>query len=247
MDIFGYSERGIVNALFYEMGRHKEHEAILQGFIKLAKFPFCNEGPIKGQKYIIIIEQSFSDFGDADAIVLIENNQNKKCMIFIEAKVKTSSKGKWEISREYNKFQKGLKTKVSSSNLFTQLYHKSRLIQALKTKTSIESLTDKGVNFPNWSTKKTRKIGNNPVVKESIKIIRPYIENVYYLAIVPGAPKDTEESIKNFKDEEQITKADKCETTNYGYLTWEDIKNYCNDKKLEGIIKVFKYNDGQIH
>jgi hypothetical protein len=106
MEIFGYSERGIVNALFYEMGRHKEQEAILQGFIKLAKFPFCNEGPIKGQKYIIIIEQSFSDFGDADAIVLIENNQNKKCMIFIEAKVKTSSKGKWEISREYNKFKK---------------------------------------------------------------------------------------------------------------------------------------------
>ncbi len=69
----------------------------------------------------IVIEPSFSDFGDADAVILV-NNQGVKQVIFIEAKVKTYQKHYWSILDEFEEFKSGIKAnKVNSSNLFVRL------------------------------------------------------------------------------------------------------------------------------
>ncbi|OFV68089.1 MAG: hypothetical protein SCAL_000729 [Candidatus Syntrophoarchaeum caldarius] len=54
-----------------------------------------------------MIEQSFSDFGDADAVILV-NNQGDKEAVFIEAKVKTSQKPYWSILEEFEDFKIGI-------------------------------------------------------------------------------------------------------------------------------------------
>jgi len=63
---------------------------------------------------------------------LLNNNGNKQ-VIFIEAKVKTFQKREWTIKNEFDQFQEGIRqNKVSSSNLFIQLYYKQRLSQVIQ-------------------------------------------------------------------------------------------------------------------
>jgi len=123
MEILGYSERGIINSLFYEMKFSKNNLKLLNDFFSLVSFPY-RAVTFQISDVKILIEQSFSDFGDADAVILV-NNQGDKQAIFIEAKVKTSQ-GKWSIYDEFEKFKRGVPKseppKGFSSNLFVQLY-----------------------------------------------------------------------------------------------------------------------------
>jgi len=122
----------------------------------------------------IFIEQSFSDFGDADALLLIDND-NVKQSLFIEAKVKTSQQKFWSIEDEFNSFNDEIRkfykrtkeNKLSSSNLFTQLYRKLRFYNAMKAD-GID-LLKRGVNFPKCSSKEIKKIGKNKVVLRESK------------------------------------------------------------------------------
>jgi hypothetical protein len=123
MEIFGYSERGIINSLLYEMKFSQNNLQLLNDFLPLVSFPYqIVNFKISGAK--ILIEQSFSDFGDADAVLLLNNEGNNQ-VNFIEAKVKTSQ-GKWSIYDEFEKFKSGVPKseppKGFSSNLFVQLY-----------------------------------------------------------------------------------------------------------------------------
>jgi len=165
MEIIGYSERGLLNSLFYEIMYSKNNLELFNEFLSLISFPYdsvyFNVNDAK-----ILVEQSFSDFGDADSVVLLDNSQSKQC-VFIEAKVKTSQRKTWSIEKEFETFIEGSNQgKVSSSNLFVQLYYKVRLIKALQNKT----LFQKGVSFPEClltKSKRVRKIGNNKVVLEA--------------------------------------------------------------------------------
>ena len=131
MEIIGYSERGMINSLSYELKFSENNLRLLNDFLSLVSFPYFRV-PFQISDVKILIEPSFSDFGDADAVILV-NNPGVKQVIFIEAKVKTYQKPYRGILDEFKEFKSGIKTnKVNSSNLFVQLYHKVRFVKALQ-------------------------------------------------------------------------------------------------------------------
>lgn len=240
MKLTAYSERGIVNALFYEIYHSTNADNLLEGLLAIARFPSREKTslPIKSAK--IFVEQSFSHFGDADALILI-NTGEKKVSIFVEAKAKKS----WRIQTQFQKFIDGTKSKVSSSNLFTQFYHKVRLVDAIKT-VGIPGL-QKGIEFPPSSSRPVRKIGSNEVVLNSVKELSKYLDETYYLALLPDNLSDVEKFYQNELLETKPINYPGWATNNFGYITWEQIHDYCEEHNLVNSLYVFEHNRGQIY
>ena len=250
-EIYGYSERGVLTTLFYEMYYNKEPNSIIKEFLEKITFPNENGFNVaSGIKDIkIFIEQSFSDFGDADAVMLIENNEKKKITLFFEAKVKTYSTKSWGIKREYNKFLDGIKKKkVSSSNLFTQFFHKIKLVEVLKG--NDKDGLDIVVEFPESSTKKERKIGKNPVINTTmIKMLREYIEDCYYIALLPEDDNNIKDFFENgfetvLADDEKYRKM---YHSKFGFISWKTISDFAEKSELHDLKRVFIFNRNQIY
>ncbi|RXG62551.1 hypothetical protein ES695_21510, partial [Candidatus Atribacteria bacterium 1244-E10-H5-B2] len=131
MEILGYSERGLINSLCYELKYSPNNLQLLNNLLSFVSFPYQTVN-FQISEAKILIEQSFSDFGDADLVLLVNNFKSKQ-VIFIEAKVKTCQRACWNILEEFEKFKEGIeKDEVCSSNLFVQLYHKVRLVKTLQ-------------------------------------------------------------------------------------------------------------------
>jgi hypothetical protein len=193
----------------------------------------------------VLLEQSFSDFGDADTVLLV-NNQGNKQVIFIEAKVKTFQRSYWSILKEFEDFKKGIdKNKINSSNLFVQLYHKVRLIKALQIG-GIKQLQN-GVKFPRCSSKICRRIGNNKVVLKAVNQLENYRKDALFIVLVP----DNIPNLKNFYQETlkdyNPDKFQWWDIKNWGYLSWIQVGEFCKRHNLEGTLKIFKWNEGQIY
>ena len=121
--LLGYSERGLLNSLFYELSARDKSIELLGRLLNQAYFSGGGHA-FKISEAQIFIEPSLSDFGDADTVLLIKNSGRKQT-VFIEAKVKTFKKKEWLIKNEFEKFRAGVEDKkVSVSNLFAQLYQK---------------------------------------------------------------------------------------------------------------------------
>jgi len=192
----------------------------------------------------ILIEQSFSDFGDLDTLLLISQGSHK-FSIFIEAKVKPSQTRAWKIEEEWGKFIEGIQSTLSSSNLFTQLYHKVRLVETLRSG-GIHEL-QKGVPFPQCSSKLMRKIGKNEVVLRAVKRLQGYLDASYYIALVPDSP----DVVGRFFQDKLYSSMPHSfigwDIQSYGYLTWADVEKFCNEHGLKNSLEVFSHNRGQIY
>lgn len=229
MRILGYSERGIINSLLYTIGDDKE---LMSKFINLMNLrePFHLGNP---KDYTVLLEQSFSRFGDADLVIIIhyENPEENK-VLFIEGKVKTSN-GSWNIVSQYNKYinykNDTIKPKDYWSNLFSQLYLKKVLIDNWNNIADIENFEIDTDYLGN------RKIGNNKVVLEAFKLIECDKKNVYYIGLVPT--RETE--FKNFKGIIDFEMS---------FLLWENVHDFCKKEiKLNDVLEIFSYNKGQIY
>jgi len=242
MKIIGYSERGIVNALFYEINYSAAAERLLELLLSRARFPFVDGMEFRVSDVEVLIEQSFSDFGDADALLLI-NTGKSAVSVFVEAKVEPS----WTtIEKEFQTFIKGTRTEVNSSNLFTQLYHKVRMVAGLH-QGGIPYL-QKGIEFPKSSKKKTRKIGNNNVVLKAVEKLTEYLEETYYIAILPEQPAKLEYFFRNeLRNWTPPTDYLDWDVHSYGYLSWSDVEVFCAKNNLGNTLRVFKFNEGQIY
>lgn len=245
MEILGYSERGVINSLFYEMKFSQNNLQLLSDFLSMISFPY-REVKFKLTYAMVLIEQSFSDFGDADLVLLLNNNGNKQ-VIFIEAKVKTVQKQEWTIKNAFEQLQEGIRqNKVSSSNLFIQIYHKHRLSQTLQCDDGLNQLKN-GVKFPKCSSKENRRIGSNEVVLKAVNLLAPYCGDVLFVALVPDFTSNLdsfyEKDLKNYSPEE----FPEWKVQNWGYLSWEKVETFCRDKKLKGTLKIFEWNKGQIY
>jgi len=213
MEIYGYSERGMVNSFFYECQNKPEK---LKAFLKLLNNTNSNITVDLDDlsEVKIFIEQGLSDFGDADVIII-----TKKNLIFIEAKV--NARGGWYIDDQFNRFKH---SKPSTSNLFVQLCLKEMLMNVLVEfseskkeflRNNINQELDaifKGKEYSKFSSKKLsenlkseqeverqssieqseevyRKIGRNPIIISFItKFLLPAIQrNVvsYFVSLVP--------------------------------------------------------------
>lgn len=244
MEILGYSERGLLNSLFFEMKYVKNSIRAFNDFLSLITFPFGGVD-YSISNIAVLIEQSFSDFGDADAVLLLDNKKDKQA-IFIEAKVKTALRKSWNLYGEFMRFEARIvKNKVSSSNLFTQIYHKLRLVEGLNKggKKYLES----GITFPPFSSKTKRKIGCNEVVLRAIEKVEPYTEQTYYVALVPDQKTNVENFFSTYIEKRIPLDLSYDDLKHWGYLTWEEVEGFCRKKDLRETIKVFDFNKGQVY
>lgn len=246
MEIIGYSERGLLNSLFYEIRSTPDSLRLLGDFMSLLSFPYVgiNFRPTSAK---ILIEQSFSDFGDADCVLLIDN-QDARQSVSIEAKVKTSQHQSWSIEGEFRRFVELIKQAHSrklSSNLFMQLYHKVRLLRALQT--GGITLLQKGIPFPKCSSKRVRKIGHNKVVLRAVEMLRQHSDDTFFVALVP----DDVAKVKAFFD--HILKNykpfgfERWDVTDWGYVTWAQVEDFCSKYGLVQTEEIFGFNEGQIY
>ena len=247
MEILGYSERGILNSLLYEIRYAKNGDELLNQLIDKMKFPLTDDKPLRGNA-LVLVEQSLSDFGDADAVVLIQSDANKKCAIFIEAKVGA----KWSIEDRFDGFKKGVKSdfvqRGFSSNIFTQLYHKQQII-----KYSMDELKA-GICFPKWSfTKKAqakgkkRKIGCNPVVRKAAEEIKQYCDEAFYLLLVPEDDSSVDKFFNDTLRKISLPEVPGWDASHFGYLTWGTVEKFCEQCKLNDTLDTFEYNGEQIY
>ena len=253
-EVYGYSERGILNSLLYEILYADNGAALFDRLIAEAKFPLTGHRPSSGAA-TIFVEQTFArrgGFGDSDAIFLI-SSEALNYAIFVEAKVLAQARD-WRLPDEFDRFEAGVKRKSQtdksfSSNIFTQLYHKQGLVSALS-REGIDVLKQ-GIEFPTWSfnsdsRSRLRKIGQNPVVLRAVDCIQQYNDNVFYLTLIP----DTNLRAANFFDRKlrdvQLKTVPEWDPSHYGYLTWATVKSFCAQNHLEATLDVFAYNVGQI-
>lgn len=264
MEVKGYSERGILNSLFYEIKYSTNALGLLGEFLSLAWFP-RRKINFQISEAEVLIEQSFSDFGDADAVLLI-NNQGKRQAIFIEAKVK-AFRGYFDISRELDNFEK---KKNVISNLLVQLFFKSSLSKHLQ-EGNVKAL-EEGVQFPEPLSKmdrKTgekclkRKIGNSEVVKRAVYKLKEYCGEVMFIALVP----DDKKTLENFQEKMNNYSPERSEgwkdfwkkglkkwnnwwenlVKNLVYISWANVEEFCNKNSLKETLKNFEFNEGQIY
>jgi len=218
---------------------------ILNQFLSLAEFQ-CSEKNLQlSNDPIMLLEHSFSDFGDADAVLLIDSG-NSRQSIFFEAKVKTSLGKLWSISKEFERFEKGMSSKVSSSNLFMQLYLKQALMEGLQ-KMEIRRLQSEGIPFPAWSSKRCRKLGKNEVVKRGAELLKSGSSSSHYVAIVPDEARIVRQFIKRDLGKLRAPRLEYCNTDHWGFMTWKSIRDFCQNSGLEQTERAFKHNEGQIY
>jgi len=227
MNILGYSERGVINSLIYNIGEDKK---LLKEFIELIHFPKSIEigNPLD---YEILLEQSLSGFGCSDLIIIIKYKkpENNK-VLFFEGKVNTEN-STWNISDQYQKHINNGIYNGYASNLFCQLYLKKLLIDNFSTINlgTINRVRDK---FGVW-----RNIGENGVVFGAIEKISIFNE-AYYIGIIPSNDADIKTFIcNNFPQNGNPNH----------FVSWETIHSFCTRNNLRKVGKVFEFNKGQIY
>ena len=235
--IIGYSERGIINSLIFTIGEDKE---LIKKFIELIELP--NKIEIgEPQRYTILLEQSFSRFGDADLIIIIHyEDPIKNIVLFIEGKVNTYKKN-WKIIDEYSNYlnpkSSDTKTKPTNywSNLFSQLYLKTLLIKYRDNYNNPK--IEIGILEPNFGD--YRKIGKNEIVLKAFEKLKNYKE-VYYIGLIPTVEDDIKDFLKGKED------------LGIHFLSWKTVYDFCEnhkceEPKLNKVLNIFEHNKGQIY
>jgi hypothetical protein len=118
MELYGYSERGLVNALCYDCFHSPDGHKYLGKLLSLCHFPFLlndNEKPdfanITGAT--LFVEQTLSDFGDSDLIVLCDLGNGDKAVVFCEFKRGSG----WSLQEEWLRFARYVSSLFSVSDI----------------------------------------------------------------------------------------------------------------------------------
>lgn len=220
--IFGYSERGILNSLMFEISKDKKLmieflKLLPEEISKIIGTPVC---------FKILLDHSLSGFGSPDLIVIAHYiNPKDKKVIFFEAKVKTLGCRNWNLKNIYKKYVSVSVDKYKQwkmgSNLFFQLKLKRSLVENIKDIKQKKSIKVGVVS---------KKIGNNAIVLRTVDMIDSASE-YFYVGIVPHF-----DFTQGKKDKEK-----------YNFLLWKDIEKFCEKNKLQNVLDMFDYNKGQLY
>ncbi len=244
MKVRGYSERGAVNGLLYEIRYRDDGAQLLGQLLSLVRFPFGQPHGFAVRDATVLVEQSLSDFGDADAVMLLECKEDRQT-VFLEAKVKPAQQAEWRIDEEFGKFEQGLvgKATLPSSNLFTQLYHKMRFADCLRDG-SLKALG--AVLFPACSSKERRCIGHNPVVLRAVQDIKEHLDQLFFVALLPDSDDDVLEFFKTLTGKRLEERLPGWGLERVGFLSWESVVTFCTVNRLGDTLDVLGYNAEQI-
>lgn len=180
MKIFGYSERGAMNALFYGIAIANDIDAFAE---------FLNKIGIdyRVSDVEFFMEFSLSEFGSPDLLVIFNAN-NQKHILFIEAK--TSCGKSYKLEKALSNYERTERYDGYSSNLYYQLAMKKLFFERLPYSISINGI--EGIDG------RIHKIGDNFVVKNLCDIIKD-CKIPHYIAVVPKSsiPSDAPEYVKH--------------------------------------------------
>jgi hypothetical protein len=104
-----------------------------------------------------------------------------------------------------------------------------------------------GLKFPPCSTKVVRKIGNNPVVHNAVRMIEPYCEEVWYLALVPDTPANVDAFFQRVVTTPPPAGFVEWNAARWGGLSWEAVSTFCASARMTNTGEVLKFNAGQIY
>jgi len=239
VEVYGYSERGIFNSIVFYFGVYFDK---IPNFLKTLEI---EDETIYEQevKYTFLVEQSFSDFGSCDLVIIAENQQKKsKIVVFIEGKVKTSQVG-FSLEQQFLKLKDcNVKFKGISSNIFVQLYYKYLLIKIIQN--NIDETTNLIINDIFKKDKNNeRKIGNNKIVLKAIEKIRNATK-IYYVAILPEYKQSSDFQHKYLELNKTIFIDEQIPINNVRSVYWANVEKLFTDDVVKGN---FLYNEGQIY
>ena len=207
MKIYGYSERGAMNALFYEMAFKNDKNDMIE-FLKLAEI----YDDFSDFEFKIYNEFSLSEFGSPD-LVIIAKKGNEKIAFFIEAKA--SCCNYYDIKEQKNQHNnyvsKGEHDNGHASNLFFQLRLKNYFFQWFCERKESNSIIIR--NDDNNRLRKTkghnRGIGSNPIVLAFANEFKN-CKVAHYIAIIP-------------QSKDSIPNPDNSYELKIHFVTWEKI------------------------
>ncbi len=255
MEIFGYSERGVMNALFYEMTFNEKAESEMKAFLKLAWTLDDLEGSsgVKDwesfENFKLYMEFSLSDFGDPDLVIIAnkrteEGKKTERVVIFVEAKVSECSN--YSIMDAFKKYTENINKKEfikgETSNLFFQLKLKQRLFETrgyipdceyeyVRKEKEEGTPFDKIQMTRNKGKEVYRSIGNNPVVRKFVDEIKN-CQSALYIALVP----ELKEELKEVSDSVRMELGD------IYLISWQDI--YKSEQLKKYVEKTISFNQG---
>jgi hypothetical protein len=238
IQVRGYSERGMINSICYEIRYSQNGPKLLQDFLGMCTFPHSRPTFENLYSATLLIEQSFSDFGDLDLLMLLEGTCTQA--ICLEAKVKTYDPNYWSLQKEWKTFKeaKNSDDRRSRSNLFTQLYRKMRLLKKVR---NMDEEMAADALAKRWS------LGKNGVVRQAAHALAKNCSEAWMVALVP----DTKANAHAFFQDTLSTPLPGLpdwEYANCGYLTWEEFETHCRTNAAEWpeTLANFEFNRGQI-
>jgi hypothetical protein len=239
METLGYSERGVLNTLFFEAQYSAAPERRLEMLMGLFRFSKANHCPGKITDALVLIEQSYSDFGDADATLLLDGVR-REC-VFIEAKVKTCGRADWRIEDEWSNFLRLVQSGNSDSNLFIQLYRKQRLANHLRAvRANPNHVSAPCAIAQRWS------LGTNEVVLRAAGLLDSYVDRPFFVGIVPDDPARIQAFVSSAKPNltGQLPDFDMSE---WGFFSWHDLYAMCaTGSDWPNTLSCLEFNSGQI-
>ncbi len=252
--LVGYSERGMVNALCYDLLSSQDPKQV-ETFLGWIAFPLLSQRDrpcftdIKNAQ--LIVEQSFSDFGDLDLLVLLEHNPPfcdgrapARQAVLIEAKVSTDTNSWQTVNDRFGEFVRMIDGgEGTTSNLFVQLHRKMRLVEYLR---SGRRDFEPDLFTPRGS------LGTNHVVDRARQALESYIMyggQEWYAAIVPDHPDDVASFARNLPPRQRmIDRLPRWDAGRWGFLSWRTVKAKVQaEAGLWPLASAtFNWNEGQI-
>lgn len=250
MELLGYSERGFINAFFYGVFHHPEPAVVMGSFLRLVQWPLLAEPPAlthDASADAVLVEQSYSDFGDADATILCSAGEDR-AVFFCEAK-----RGReFRLGKEWDDFTTRFRHGYTGgvSNAFRQLYLKQRLVGAL---VGGDDLTG-GIEFDGVLQpvrgNRRRKLGHNTVVRRAVDMVRRYLGQAYYLLLTPEAitPRLVEglRAAHSFAPAPAEPKPRGWDLTRWGLVSVQEMVALCQSSGMRHAVEVARFNDGQL-
>jgi hypothetical protein len=250
MELLGYSERGFINAFFYGVLHHPDPSDIIRAFLDLAHWPLMEARPPAVEAATvdtIMIEQSFSQFGTADVLILVSTPQEKTAF-FCEAK----RGNEWGLKAEWNAFKDTFQRSLGGevSNVFKQVYLKQRLVQALAAGDDLGAGVEFDGDLRTGRGERRRKIGKNKVVERAVDKLKPYVESAYYLILTPESWRDETkpllQEIQDFGPPPTDPKPREWNITRWGVISLRDMVQLCRDQHLDHAAAVADFNKEQL-
>ena len=85
------------------------------------------------------------------------------------------------------------------------------------------------------------------MVQKTASMLEEYIDNVFYIALVPDTVSNLDIFYKNVLPDGPANDVTEWNTEGWGYLAWEQVEEYCRVQNLENTLHVFEFNRSQIY